>query len=573
MLRIALCLWSVSLVVGMASAGVLVEDGKSAGCIVLPANAPKMVQTAANDLAGYIRQMSGASVPIFHDSEPCPGFRILLGSTKLSLVDPSSVTQDKLGYGGFIVKSIPNGLAIAGGIPRGTANGVYYFAEEVLGVHWYSVEDNGPSCPQRKTIRIPELDVTVKPEFAWRSQYLSFQEGSPAYSQKTAPMATKLGANRDRWWAFNRHWGISADSAHVFFQIVPGDLYDTHPEYFPYINYAFAKDSKKRVYAGPDGALPAWPFKAGRHKGDNSVQRCLSNPDVLRMAIEYTQQRFKSDPDLRFTTLSANDGPWWCECDACKAMGHTETERNLAFANAVARANERLYPDRGYIFVAYWDTLEPPVSMKTHPNVVPMIARLWQCRIHPISSNCPDSAYTRRVFKEWQRTAGRTAFHLYTTPGPFTFPGPVALAEQMRFLRDSGSIGGFREHQFAPRVNWQMLAWMEIRLMWDVNQDPIKLRDQFIEGYYGRKAAPAIRKVYDVIETASRQPTHDRTWPKDEGDGLHSVPGEDIFKPIVAQLQDDVDAALREAQSEREPFKLRIIRDMEMLLGKNKAEF
>src|SRR3990167_7938837 len=127
-------------------------------------------------------------------------------------------------------------------------------------------------------------------------------------------------------------------------------------------------------------------------------------------------------------------------------MGPTISHRNLAFVNAVAKANEAKYPDRGYIFYAYMKTLEPPAGMKAHPNVVPMIAPLWQCRIHPISSDCPDSAYLRRVIPGWQKIAGRIAYYSYTNAGDgiFTFPSVIVMAEEMRFLRDSGSIGGFR---------------------------------------------------------------------------------------------------------------------------------
>ncbi len=322
-------------------------------------------------------------------------------------------------------------------------------------------------------------------------------------------------------------------------------------------------------------------WKAGRYQGDISFQRCLSNPDVLKMVIESTARQFDKDPTLRFASLSEDDGPFWCECPACKAMGATPSARMLTFANEVATANEKKYPDRGYIFLAYMRTLEPPLGMKAHRNVVPMIAPLWQCRVHPIGSNCPDMVHLRHVYEGWQKIAGRTAYYDYTTPGPFNFPGPLALAELLRFEHAHGGIGGLREFHFRPRMNWAMMNWVETKLQWDLKRDPVKLRRQFIEGYYGLAAAPAIEKVYDGIERGLRAGIDERNWPPDDGSGLHApaapekdpLRGAELLKPIVAHCAGDIDAALRAAQTEPEPFRGRVVRDMATLRGENREEF
>ena len=80
-----------------------------------------------------------------------------------------------------------------------------------------------------------------------------------------------------------------------------------------------------------------------------------------------------------------------------------------------------------------------------------------------------------------------------------------ALAEEMRFVRDQGCQGGFREHTAAPQSNWAMLNWMEVKLQWDVDLDPVKLRRQFIEGYYGPAAADInvyLKVTHDAVEAS-----------------------------------------------------------------------
>ena len=516
-----------------AAQGTLVAQGKPAGCVVIREDLEKgRVMTAVNDLVGYIRQMSGAQIPVRWKTDHCPGFRVHVGATRLAGVDPADVTEEKIGFDGFIIKTVPDGVLIAGRTDRGTAHGVYHFAEEVLGVHWYTLEDDGPTCPKRANIEIPKLDLTVKPDFAWRGQY---------YSIITNYLPDKSKANRDRWWAFNRLWGIDGLMAHVFDGIVPNSLFDSHPEYFALL-------------------------KGKRTKGSVNVQRCLSNPDVLQMAIDYSATHFEKYPDSRFTSLSANDGGGWCECDKCAATGPTQSHRSFAFANAVAEALEDRYPNRGFCVLAYQKTIEPPLDMKIHRNVVPFIAPMGHCRVHAITSDCPDAILKRKIFTGWEKLAGRFFWYPYLYGGPFTGPGVITMAEEMRFVRGHGCQGGLREHTAGPQANWAMLNWMEVKLQWDVDLDPVKLRRQFIEGYYGPAGADAVEKVYDAVETGLRNSS---IAPRPDSPYGHNYLNPPTLGPIVATCRRDLDAALQIARDEKnKACARRIARDMGALLGK-----
>ena len=260
-----------------AAEGTLVSKGNPAGCVVIREDTRKgRVMTAAKDIIGYISRISGAQLPLRRDGEQCPGFRILIGSTRLAPVDPTVVTEAKVGADGFIIRSVPNGVVIAGRIDHGTAHGVYHFAEEVLGVHWFSVEDDAPIRPKQSTIRIPDLDVTIKPDFAWRGQYYSFQQGE-AYRTGKVPPPGKLGISREGWWTFNRLWPpFEVESGHAFFAMVPDELFEEHPEYFPFVDYRFEKSNdsahpyanviktktgKRQLWGGPPSDVcrtPKW---------------------------------------------------------------------------------------------------------------------------------------------------------------------------------------------------------------------------------------------------------------------------------------------------------------------------
>jgi hypothetical protein len=139
-----------------ADATLLVDQGQPLSCIVLPAAlTDERVLTAAKELAGYVEQMSGALPLVQRDDEPGDGFRILIGSTKLAAVDPASISEEKVGLDGFIIKSVPNGVAITGNTDLATANGVYHFSEEVLGGHRVPLACPLPPRPQTS---LPETD-------------------------------------------------------------------------------------------------------------------------------------------------------------------------------------------------------------------------------------------------------------------------------------------------------------------------------------------------------------------------------------------------------------------------------
>ena len=521
---------------------VLVDNGQAQCYIVIPEgtdgrvleNSACRVLKAAHALAGYLKTMSGTDVPIRWETDHAPGFRIYIGSTRSAPVGPADITQEKIGFDGFIIKSVPDGVVIAGRTPLGTEHGVYAFAEEVLGIHWYTIEDDGPIIPKRSTIEIPKLDITVKPDFAWRGQYHSIVRNY---------LPEKSKANCNAWWTFNRVWGISGGMAHIFEDIVPGSLFESHPEYFALI-------------------------KGKRTKGAVNVQRCLSNPAVLQLAIDYSASRFEKYPDLRFTSLSANDGGGWCECENCKAMGPTQAHRIFAFCNSVAEALEDRYPNRGFCCIAYQATIEPPMDLKLHRNVVPWICPMVQCRTHSILSDCPESIDQRKIFTGWGKLAGRFFWYPYLSGGPFSGPGVLTMAEEMRYARDQGCQGGFREHTAAPQSNWAMLNWMEVKLQWDVDLDAVKLRRQFIEGYYGPTAADAVEKVYDTVENGLlNKPI--TPWPERPGRAGHNFLPRSIIKPFVDACQADLDAALEIAKTEKnKDFARRIARDMGALMGK-----
>ena len=545
-------------------------NGQPYSSITIPASPHADIVTAAGNLAVYIQQMLGTAIPIRTEGDafdPC-GYHIRIGSTSEEPVAPALLTHALVGYDGFVIKSVADGVVIAGSTFDGTRNGVYHFAEKMLDVYWVSHEDNGPTCPHPGSITIPVLDMTVKPLDEWRGQYYSFQQ-YPTYSD-LGEFATQLSINRDIWWYFNRTVGpayISHSAGHAWLTIVPKDVYfDTHPEYFPLTDYTnFAPAT---THLDPYTVrVHNLPFQ--RRCDNDFFQRNFGHPDVLQITIDYCRAIFDADP-CATAGMGANDGPWWCMSPEFLALGPTDPHRMLAFINAVATANETLYPGRLHSFFAYDGVgtahMFAPSGMTVHANAMPVIAPLRTNRINSILSDDPDSVYVRQAVESWGVAAARTGRYTYMNFGPFVTPGSASAVEEHRFLREHGCIGGMREYQHLPRVGWSMINWIDAQNMWDDEQDPVALRRKFIEVMYGNGAADSVENIYEQIETRLRATTPAQ-WSEPDGPNTKANEDPTFWRPLLPDWRSAMEQALRVARQQREPFRKRIERDMLIVAG------
>src|SRR5688500_14681237 len=251
---------------------VIVQDGRSDFSIVLPAAARPSEKRAAAELQSYVKQMSGAELPIITDEQPLPAHAILVGPSKHTEALSVRLDPNALGQEGFLTQTIDEKhLLVAGTGPRGTMYGVSALLEG-LGVRWYTPKVT--HVPQRKTVAVAPMNAIQVPAFEYREPY--FAEAF----------------DRD-WAARNRVNGQHADLdesvggkisyypfVHTFDALVPPDLFDKHPEYFPQVG--------------------------GQRRG-GYVQRCLTNEDVLKLSIEAVKRWAKEHPEATIYSVSQND--------------------------------------------------------------------------------------------------------------------------------------------------------------------------------------------------------------------------------------------------------------------------
>lgn len=182
--------------------------------IVVPPNAAPAVRHGADDLQRFLREMSGAELPIVEAGQKRqPPYSVRIET------DPTLAEEE------LRIRTEGTTLRIAGGGRRGALYGCYALLEDVLGCRWFN--SRVTVIPKRTTISLPALDIHQKPAFEYREPYYTEAfDRDWAVRNRTNGNAQHLDESvggRVAYGAF----------VHTFNDLVPPEKYfDAHPEYF-----------------------------------------------------------------------------------------------------------------------------------------------------------------------------------------------------------------------------------------------------------------------------------------------------------------------------------------------------
>jgi len=144
----------------------LAENGTTAYEIVTGAQPLMAEQTAAKELAEYLKKVTGAEFKTVAESatEPKPAKAIYLGWTAFAA--SQGIDGTKLGVEESVIKTVGDSLVITGGRTRGTLYGVYDFLQKDLGVYW--LDRSTEVVPKRPMLALAAIDRRAKPVFRLR---------------------------------------------------------------------------------------------------------------------------------------------------------------------------------------------------------------------------------------------------------------------------------------------------------------------------------------------------------------------------------------------------------------------
>jgi len=487
---------SLATIAASAPAIVLVEDGRVASTIVVPRQANPTVRLAAEELAKYLKKMSGTGVSIVEEGQAVSGAAIHVGATgaaHTALPDELAKESD-----GIFVKADSGQLILCGGSARGTLFAVYRFLEQALGCRWLAPDvEFVPTC---ETIRVEPITITSAPVFSMRT-FGPRHDSQRSWGLKMGMNGFFRAEDSDRT-GNGYYLPKQVPGCHAYHRIVPSKRYFAdHPEWFPFIR-------NKRV----PGAI-------------HGPQLCVTASGLADEFAKNVTAYFDGDPNLRLVSISPNDCRGWCVCEACLALdqrlcGGRTTKQGLAsdrpfmgdrvfwFANEVAKRVAVKHPDKLLLVLAYLEYAESPDTVKPAANVVP-----WLCHFAPADYSRPindptsdPNAQFNAILTRWAKTAPHLLFYSYVSKSMWwRLPRPVArnFAADVKHLHALGIRRYYCQSSLYDWMEAGPLYYVVAKLLWDPTADTEAIIADWTQHMFGPAAEP-MREFYAAVERAVR---------------------------------------------------------------------
>ena len=488
---------------------VLVAKDTPPAPIIVFKDAPPRTRDAAVTLAEYIEKISGQKPAILDgEPQPLPERAIWIGvQPVVKTLFPKSEFDFKHAEETLIVANEKH-LVIAGrdrwnpahmeakgrlamktGIQQeyGTANAVYSFVQEQLGVRWLWPGEEDVIKHER--IAIAPMERRYHPQIRARGGML---------------VRTSLGDNKESaaglWARFQRVQLDSMDmnGGHGF-----ADWWEkygaAHPDYFA---------------AAPDGSRTAVKPR------ESNTKLCASNPKVWQQWLEDVSVEVRSNPLLRVINVSPNDSytSGHCTCANCLAWDHpdgekvewvfsgvkfqgvSQTDRDVRFANTLARMLKERFPDRE-LFVqlnAYGLARNPPIGIKPDDNVIISSVANFHMRSPkerelPMQQHAGWSAKAKYLM--WRPNLGSPAGLSWGMPDV----AMTQAGEDFRFAADTHCLGLYFDMFWQHWANQGPHYYALVHLAWNPQADVAAVMDDYYERGFGPAAAD-VKAYWQLLE-------------------------------------------------------------------------
>ena len=459
---------------------------------VLPDRPTPVEKSAAEELASGLAQVLGASVVTVAEKDaPSNTVKFFVGATRAL----SSIRSDKdWKTDEVLLKSVPDGVVLAGDPARAPLYAVDLYLENYCGVRWWTSTE--ADYPHLEKAPVENIDYSFVPPFAYRETYYldgfdpTFKVRSKGnFSSLTRFMFKDMsfippekGGNHRLYFFEGRH-----SAYHSFFEILaPSNYFKAHPDWFSLV------------------------------KGTRvPKQLCLSNVEMKKAYIAETLRRLRADSAVDFIQVSQNDRDGACECAACKALeaedGGVPSGPYLRFANEVAEAVEKEFPNVRVDTFAYQFTRKAPTKTRPRPNVVVRLCDIECDFSTPLADGCHarNAAFVKDL-QDWSRVASGRLF-IWDYLANFTsymmpHPNIGSIAPNIRLFLENGATGIFEQGDaLCSAGNFVALRhYLTSHLLWNPAADEKKLIEEFLKGYYGKTAMPYLAAYLALIESAPK---------------------------------------------------------------------
>lgn len=426
----------------------------------------EILSVCAEKLCFYTEKICGYSLKT---SDKAPDSHYILIST------------GDLSANGYNIREESGNIYITGSSLQNTVRGVYGFLEKFGGVKCYTKDIYDYT---KIAISIPVgTDYNYSPFFEytetdWMSPHdteYSLFNGLNGSDYRTIP--DELGGMVDYISSFAHTLSNQFCSADKYFK--------TNPEYF----------------------ARSWGMRTKK-------QLCLTNPDVLEIVkkevFEVIEEKYDESAPLQIISLTQDDNIAYCTCKNCR-----ETDKKygshagsiLEFVNAIAREVKAAgYDNIAIDTFAYRYSRTPPVGIVPEDNVIIRLCSIECCFSHAIDDpDCEANASFMEDLKGWSEISNRLYIWDYCTDFcNYTgiFPNFGVLQRNIQVFYENSVKGIYEEGNYSNPVADiefnELRGYLISKLYQDPYQDYNKLRDDFLEHYYG-DGAGEIGQILDII--------------------------------------------------------------------------
>lgn len=490
--------------------GALVADGKTSYKIVIPAEASECEAYAAEELQKYIKQSSGATLPIVRDNSGVTLGQKLVSIGNTNLVSAAQLDTTNLNVDGFRLKTEGETLLIKGERDRGTLYGVYDFLEKFVGTRFLYADFE--YVPTVETVELYKSDVTEIPEFALRSRF-------------DVEIGTNMAGGARMRFVSNRNasGAATAKFGGGYFEDFIGEMhsYNGLLDWRIYgqtkANHAVCENQSECTLHTDWYATP----KDNTGEGDPFPQWCISNGlnddgtisdeegTLVKAAIAAAKAKILTQPTGLYLAFSQNDNRNVCMCDDCIRQqelfggfgGHT-----VVFTNAVAKAvNESLQAEGfdhevKFIAYAYMYTIDAPKA--DAPSVELAVPNEYTYMML-----CPYDDYYNYPLRDkegnanfalaaegWSKISNQFMAFDYTNNFTHTllwYPNFGVLKDNVLFYKELG-VNGIVASGTNVGYEATLQTYLLSKLFWNANRDVNALIHEFNVLYFGSEEAGAV---------------------------------------------------------------------------------
>ncbi len=469
---------------GCTTPATVTESGKPTAEIVIAADAHPAIKYAAEELQRWIREISGAELPIRN----APGNAPL----KIMLSVNSDLEQLK-GNDGYAVQTSGDTIHIFGSCPKGVLNGAYKWLFRNTDIIWARPDSEfGTVYSRNPDLKFVHNDYIDIPVYRLRGWQMKGQHSDEWQARQGSNWTSGWMAYSPEKLKFAPVFEYGGGHNLIGRYITEKKYYDAHPEYFSMLNGKHPRPSTVRA----------------------STQLCFTNPEVVKAFIAELDARIKENPNYETYRIMTEDNWNVCECPEClKSInidGKIIDNQDKAFRstqfflwlNQIARHMQKNYPGKRILTFGYFFTYPTPYC-RVEPNI-----SISFCPINKDSKlpmNAPGNQIWDAQFLRWMSIkANLTWREYYGLVGPFPRPMDIVAMADWRYAHSYGVDRTYSEMRVDcdGDKSWDVNAlyfWVMANGNWNPDQDVHAMRREFLTRVFG-PAADDVGEFYRIVE-------------------------------------------------------------------------